>query len=130
MRLAIAIVGLAWALITYILCVFLSLFFTSRRTAAITQELNCEEPPFQRNKLPFGIDNLMRALAADRGKQFPVDMIQRTIDAGAITYRYQVLGATNIATADEKNIQAILSTQFNDFGEDTAPFSGIRGQLL
>jgi hypothetical protein len=36
------------------------------------------------------------------------------LDTGAITYKYSVLGNNNIFTADEKNIQAILATQFND----------------
>jgi hypothetical protein len=44
-------------------------------------------------------------------------MVQRSLDVGAITYKYQVLGATNISTSDEKNIQAMLATQFADFGE-------------
>ena len=34
---------------------------------------------------------------------------------GALTFQTSVLGATTIVTADEKNIQAILVTQFQDF---------------
>jgi hypothetical protein len=121
MELPIAVVALAWALVAYVIYFFVSLVVTSRRHAAMARELKCEEPAIQKNKWPLGIDNLMRALAADKEKQFPVDMIQRTVDVGAITYKYSVLGTTNIATSDEKNVQAILATQFADFGEYPSP---------
>jgi cytochrome P450 len=52
---------------------------------------------------------------ADKAKLFPLDQIQRTLDTGAITYKYSVLGNNNIFTADEECIKAILATQFNDF---------------
>lgn len=120
MELPIAVIALGWALVAYVIYFFVSAFVTSRRRAAKARELKCEEPPFQKNKYPFGIDNLMRALEADKVKRFPPDMVQRTIDVGAITYKYQVLGATNISTSDEKNVQAILATQFNDFGEPSS----------
>lgn len=100
---------------SYIIFVLLSNFLTSRRIASKARELKCVEPPFQKNRYPLGIDNIQRALAADKEKRFPPDIIQRTLDVGAITYRYSMLGNNNIFTADEKNIQAILATQFKDF---------------
>jgi len=115
MELPIAVIALGWAFVAYVIYFFVSLILTSRRHAAMARELECEEPPFQKNKWPLGIDNLLRALAADKEKQFPVDMVKRTIENGAITYRYSILGTTNLATSDEKNIQAILATQFADF---------------
>jgi hypothetical protein len=83
----------------------------------MARELKCEEPSFLTNKYPGGIDNIMRALAADKEKQCPADMVKRAIEVGSITYRYSVLGQTNITTSDEKNVQAILATQVADFGE-------------
>ena len=127
MELPVAIVALGWALVAYVIYFFVSLILTSRRHAATARELKCEEPAWQQNKWPLGIDNLMRALAADREKQFPVDMIRRTIENGAITYKYSILGTTNVATSDEKNIQAILATQFADFGECPSPVVWPRG---
>lgn len=114
-----------WAVAAYALWSYLSLLFTWRRQAAIARELKCEDPPFLKSKLPYGISTFIRILRAGKAKKFPVDMIQRTIDVGAITYKFQVLGSTAISTADEKNIQAILSTQFNDFGECTPRLAGI-----
>jgi len=115
MQLPIAIMALGWAFVAYIIYLVLNSFVTSRRNAAKARELKCEEPPFQKNRYPLGVDNLLRAIEADKQKQFPVDAIQRTADTGAITYRYSILGNKNIFTADEKNVQAILATQFNDF---------------
>jgi hypothetical protein len=94
-------------------------FVKSYQNSTKARSLKCEEPPFQKNRYPFGIDNLLRALAADKAQLFPVDAIQRTIDTGAITFKYSLLGNTNIFTADEKNIQALLATQFSDFGKAT-----------
>lgn len=106
----------AAASVGYVLYIFTSSYVTSRRNAAKARALKCGEPRVQKNRYPFGIDNLRRYLAADRSQLFPVDQIQRTIDNGAITYKYSLLGTTNIFTADEKNIQAILSINFADFG--------------
>jgi hypothetical protein len=115
MKLPVAIVAVFWAAGSYVIYLFLSRFLTSRRNAAKARELKCEDPPFQKNRYPLGIDQVIRAVNADKAKLFPLDQIQRTLDTGAITYKYSVLGNNNIFTADEKNIQAILATQFNDF---------------
>lgn len=111
----------AWSSAAYAIYLFICAFFSSRRNAAKARSLNCEEPIFQKNRYPFGIDNVRRSLAADRAQLFPVDLIKRTTDNGAITYKYSLLGGTNIFTADEKNIQAILATNFADFGMSSSP---------
>lgn len=100
------------AYIIYLVVVHL---VSSHRNAAKARELGCKEPPIQRNRYPLGIDNLLRAIAADKARIFPLDMIQRTVDVGAITYKYTLLGSTNFFTADEKNIQTMLATNFNDW---------------
>ena len=115
MKLPVAIIAVFWAAGSYVIYLFLSRFLTSRRNATKARELKCEDPPFQKNRYPLGIDQVIRAVNADKAKLFPLDQIQRTLDTGAITYKYSVLGNNNIFTADEKNIQAILATQFNDF---------------
>ena len=117
MKLPIAVIAAAWALIAYVVYVSISSVLRARRNAARARELKCEEPPFQKNRYPLGIDNLLRALAADRRKQFPTDAVQRIKDVGAITFKYSILGSTGFTTADEKNIQAVLATQFADFGK-------------
>ncbi|KAG4423407.1 hypothetical protein IFR04_003511 [Cadophora malorum] len=101
--------------VSYIIYLVLASFLQSCRNARKARELKCEEPPLQKNKYPLGIDQIQKALAADKEKLFPIEMAKRTVEIGAITYRYSVLGNNNIFTADEKNIQAILATQFSDF---------------
>jgi hypothetical protein len=103
----------------YIIYLVISNFLVSRQNAANARTLGCKEPPVQRNRYPLGIDNLLRAINADKAKQFPVDAIKRTVDNGAITYQYSLLGNTNYFTADEKNIQTILATNFCDWDVST-----------
>lgn len=64
MRLPLALAGLAWAPVAYVLYLFLAAYLTARRNAAKALELKCEDPPFQKNRWPLGLDNLKRALAA------------------------------------------------------------------
>lgn len=115
MRISITAIGLGWTLVTYVLYLFLQSFLTSRRNAKKARELKCEAPIIQKNRWPLGLDQLKRALAADKAQLFPVDSYKRTIENNAITYQYSILGVKQLFTADEKNVQAILATQFADF---------------
>lgn len=111
---------LALASAAYVIYSLISTTVASHRNAVRARTLKCEEPPLQKNRYPFGIDNLQRSLAADKAQLFPADQIQRTIDVGAITYKYSILGTTSIFTADEKNVQAVLAVNFADFGESSS----------
>jgi hypothetical protein len=64
MRLPLALAGLAWALVAYLLYLILSACITVRRNATKALELKGEDPPFQKNRWPLGLDNLKRAFAA------------------------------------------------------------------
>jgi cytochrome P450 len=115
MQIPYAIVGLCWATVSYVLYVVLTNVIRSWRHAALARKWSTQDPPVLKNRLPFGIDLVQRVMKSDKEKLFPVDAIERTKDAGAITYKYSTLGSTNIFTADEKNVQAILATQFPDY---------------
>ena len=119
MQIPCAIIGLA---VSYVLYVVLTNFIRSWRHAALAREWSTQDPPVLKSRLPFGIDLVQRAMKSDKEQLFPVDAIERTQDAGAITYKYSTLGSTNIFTADEKNVQAILATQFPDY--DLGPIDG------
>ncbi|TAQ87348.1 hypothetical protein B7494_g4340 [Chlorociboria aeruginascens] len=112
---SVAIAALAWATVAYIIYRAFSSFLRSLRNAAKARALLCEEPVSQKNAYPLGIDKLLGLLAADRDKVFPVYLINCTLENGANTYKYSILGSTNLFTAEQENIQAILATQFNDF---------------
>ena len=88
-----AIQILSFGAVTYVFYRLASAFDTSRRNAAKAQALKCQEPPFEPYRWPFAIDNLLRALAADRAQHFPEDMIKRFEDLDTYTYRYRVLCA-------------------------------------
>ncbi|TVY59303.1 Cytochrome P450 52A5 [Lachnellula cervina] len=110
-----SLLGLAYIIAAYFLYLSLSSILSSRQNAAKARQLKCQEPPELKSRYPFGIDLLLRLRDADRAKLFPVDLTQRFVDAGAITYQYTTPGSHHISTMDPKNIQAILATQFKDF---------------
>lgn len=112
----IRLVALGWIVVAYFLYLKVSAFILKRRHAAAPARAGCLPPPV----LPtVGIWNYTRvtdALKADKAKQFPEFAIARYASMGNRTHAYQVLGHKGVMTCDPKNVQAILATQFNDFG--------------
>jgi hypothetical protein len=66
MRLPLALIVLAWALVSYVLYAIVASVLNARRHAALAREWECQDPPVQKNRLPFGIDQVMRGLKANR----------------------------------------------------------------
>ena len=99
---------------------YLSLIPYQRRRKA--QQLGCVEAPL----VDFGflgynnIKNMMRS-ADDR--TFPEALVKRHFAVAQqegrelMTWRYSLLGPQNIHTSDPKNMQAMLTTQFDDFSQ-------------
>ncbi|KAI0161368.1 cytochrome P450 alkane hydroxylase-like protein [Xylariaceae sp. FL1272] len=106
---------LGLAAISYVVYIILYSLFVSRRNAAKARELGCQEPPCEKNRLPFGYDQAQRFGKADKAMEMPTDMVRRFDEVGAYTHRFNMLGMTGFRTAEPKNIQAILATQFADF---------------
>jgi cytochrome P450 len=126
--LAIAIfIGVFVSFILYKILLSISLYL---HNAEQTTALNCAPPPHLPTTLPLGIDFILRQLRALRTFSFPLDLIAVTHELSAITYSFSVLNTAKFFTADEKNIQALLATQFTDFelGQDRRdlfnPFMG------
>jgi hypothetical protein len=65
------LVPLACASAAYALYSITSTFVTSYRNASKARALKCEEPPMLKTRSPFGIDNLLRAIAAAKAQFFP-----------------------------------------------------------
>jgi len=103
-----ATITLTGAVVSFVLYLVISTFYTSIRNAKKAGKLRCEEPPFEKNRWPLGIDNLLRSLAADRNHQFPVDLIKRFDELGCHTYRYQVLGGFFQTSLTVKTTLAML----------------------
>ncbi|KAJ5357988.1 Cytochrome P450 E-class CYP52 [Penicillium brevicompactum] len=99
----------------------LSVYSTWRHSQK-ARSLGCEESPLYPCQDPFGISTLLETLDAAREKLLPqlaerrVAFLSRQHDRYVSTFRMCQAGRENLFTADPKNIQAMLATQFNDFG--------------
>lgn len=105
----------AIASISYVVFMVLDHYITARRLAAKAQELGCQEPPLEETRLPFGIDSVKAAMAADKEKLFPDWLTSRANKMGVYTWRLNLFGKRLIITHEPQNIQAILATQFGAF---------------
>ena len=100
----------------YIAYYFLSIALASRRHAQDAARLGCKPPLRRDHTLPLGIDLVQKVVKADREKHVPDMFLQIYEELGCpSTWTQNFLGADDLITADPKNIQAMLSTQFNDF---------------
>lgn len=85
---------------------------TNRRKARL---LGCQPAHVQKNRLPLGWDQLQRLRAADAAGNVPEEMRNMFKEEGRWTFKSSMLGSTFVQTAEPRNIQAILATQFKDF---------------
>lgn len=111
------ILGLTLATVVFYLLV--NRIITERQHAATAARLNCQPPTRLRHRVPFGLDLLWELFKADRQKVVPDYLKERFARAGVSTFSYQNLNTTTIFTIDPKNLQAILSSQFQDFSLGT-----------
>ncbi|EXL70414.1 hypothetical protein FOPG_13781 [Fusarium oxysporum f. sp. conglutinans race 2 54008] len=79
------------------------------------RQRGCLPAPLELSKLAFGIDTLLASLRADRDQLTPDHVANRFAALGVYTFRMSILGTTNLVTAESRNVQVILATQFNDF---------------
>ncbi|WKT43887.1 Cytochrome P450 [Fusarium oxysporum f. sp. vasinfectum] len=84
-------------------------------SASIGSTTRLSSSALELSKLPFGIDTLLAALRADRDQRTPDHVANRFAALGVYTFSLSILGTTNLVTAEPRNIQVILATQFNDF---------------
>jgi predicted secreted protein len=77
--------------------------------------LGCQPAHFRPHKLPFGIDHVLRLMRADSRGQIPDEIEKIFKEQNKDTFLQVVLGTMQHATANPRNIQAILATQFRDF---------------
>ncbi|KAK7531677.1 cytochrome P450 71A23 [Phyllosticta citribraziliensis] len=84
----------------------------SRKAAA----LGCLPVPVEPTRWPLGIDMVLAGLRADREQRTPDFVVERFNAMGPrYTWRLRILGTENFITAEPKNVQAVLATQFGDF---------------
>ncbi|KFY66280.1 hypothetical protein V496_02116 [Pseudogymnoascus sp. VKM F-4515 (FW-2607)] len=110
-----AVLSIIYVIASYTGYCLLNFLLIQRHNARRARELKCLDPPTLPSHRILGLDHLKAALNADKAKEFPVEMVRRRDQVGAETFLYSTMGSNNIFTSDEKNIQAILATQFKDF---------------
>lgn len=86
-------------------------FQLSRKSRA----LSCGVVPVEPTKWPLGLDMVRAGLKADRDQRTPDFVTDRFHAMGRYTFRISILGTSNLLTAEPKNVQAVLASQFNDF---------------
>ena len=96
--------------------------YSAWRHAREARRLGCGEAPLYPSRDPFGISTLFETLGAAREKLLPplaerrIALLSRQHNRYVSTFRICQAGRENLLTADPKNIQAMLATQFKDFG--------------
>lgn len=71
---------------------------------------------------PLGLQNISRILKADKAGRIPQYFKERTDSAcvengkNITTIHQHIMGGESIFTVEPRNIQAVLATQFKDFG--------------
>lgn len=86
-------------------------FQQSRKSKA----LGCGAVPVEPTKWPLGLDMVRAGLNADRDQRTPDFVTDRFHAMGRYTFQIKILGTSNLITAEPKNVQALLASQFNDF---------------
>ncbi|MCJ1248128.1 hypothetical protein MMC30_005343 [Trapelia coarctata] len=83
--------------------------------AELVSRHNCKDPIRLYYKWPLALDLLVEAFTADQAGAilgFFLSIIERT----GTTFEQVLLGTRGIDTIDPKNLEAVLSTQFDEFG--------------
>ncbi|KAK5215519.1 hypothetical protein LTR96_011283 [Exophiala xenobiotica] len=80
------------------------------------RQLGCKPAFVRPSRLPFGIDTMLRYMRSTEAQNQQNDDLVLYDELGQRPTWYQnILGSWHHVTADPKNVQAILATQFNDF---------------
>lgn len=127
-----------WAIISFILYKIIASIVVTRRHAAIARQLNCQPAPNMKLS-PFdfaGLQHILNIMKADKQGRIPQYLQDRFGATGAkhgrvvSTVSSNLMGSNAHFTIEPKNIQAVLATQFKDFGlgkKRNANFSTLLG---
>jgi cytochrome P450 len=80
-----------------------------------SRRLGCGPVPVEPKRWPLGIDVVRRGLQADREQRTPDFVAARFEAMGRYTWGLSLLGTSNLITAEPRNVQALLATQFDEF---------------
>ncbi|KAF7714337.1 N-alkane-inducible cytochrome P450 [Penicillium ucsense] len=116
---------LTWGLLTgSLIAVFIYKFCTYCYELRIDKKFaaakGCQPPNKWNSKWPLGLDLLIKAFQHER-KQRILQFFLNVVSESGNTFEQKLLFARGIDTIDPRNIEAILSTQFADFGLGLRP---------
>lgn len=86
-----------------------------RAESRFAAEKGCLPPKIWNSRWPFGLDMLVKALKYARTMQI-LQFFLEVVDDNGTTFVQELLGATGIDTVDPENIEAVLSSNFEDYG--------------
>ncbi|CAO2656392.1 Nn.00g051950.m01.CDS01 [Neocucurbitaria sp. VM-36] len=111
-----------WALISFVLYKVVATIIDYVRHENAARKLRCQPAYRIKDPDPLGISAIYKVLNADKERRVPQFLKGRIDDACAkegrtiSTFYQYVMGAKAHFTIEPKNIQAVLATQFKDFG--------------
>ncbi|KAK5170523.1 uncharacterized protein LTR77_005111 [Saxophila tyrrhenica] len=112
-----------WLLITTSLCLVATglVYFVSRRSRIAADEIalgeakGCEPPPKLPHSWPLALDLIFDAFSAAKKGRI-LQFFQDVTPSVPKTFEQVLLGVSGVDTADPENLEAMLSTQFKEFG--------------
>ena len=78
----------------------------------MVSESNCKTPKRLQTRWPLALDVILEVVRADKAG-YILDYFMSIFERTGNTFEQQVLGGRSFTTHDPKNIEAVLSTQFN-----------------
>lgn len=126
--------ALLWAVVSWILYKALSSLYVRRQHAIKSRKLACEPAPLW-PATSLGISTIKQMMQAQKMGRFPAylrdreETLSKSANRPVHTMRLSILGNEAHFTSDPKNIQALLATQFKDFGLGSARISNF-GPLM
>ncbi|KAM5453829.1 hypothetical protein MaudCBS49596_002452 [Microsporum audouinii] len=94
--------------------------FESQKDEQFAASKGCQPPRRWSAKWPLGVDLLVKAFRYEKRQQILKLFLEEVASSG-VTFEQNLLFARGIDTVDPENIEAILSTQFTDFGLGLRP---------
>lgn len=129
--------------LSFVLCVAAAIllnfclypFLIRFRNALKARNLGCAQVPSHPSGFLFGLSNIREILKADKEKTVPkifekrFQRVSEQEGRSVSTFRMRQVGREFLATADPRNIQAVLATQFKDFGLGIGRWQSLRPLL-